>query len=118
MIKKIAFTVYPVKDMATSRAFYEGQLDLKVTDNFENHWVEYGIGEGVLAISDMKEIGEPSMQQGGTLAFEVEDVDQLTAKLKAGGAFVAVEPFSTPVCRMSVVSDPDGNALIIHKVTA
>lgn len=118
MIKRIAFTVYPVKDMGRARGFYEGQLGLKVTDNFEERWVEYGIGEGVLAISDMAEVGQPSLQQGGTLALEVDDVDALVRDLQSAGTTVLVPPFATPVCRMSVVSDPEGNALILHKVTA
>lgn len=33
------------------------------------------------------------------------------------GHRVKVEPMTTPVCRMSVVLDPEGNALTLHQVT-
>jgi predicted enzyme related to lactoylglutathione lyase len=26
-----------------------------------------------------------------------------------------IEPFESPVCRMTIVSDPDGNSIAIHK---
>lgn len=118
MIKHLAFTVYPVTDMNRARAFYEGALGLAVSDDYENHWVEYQPGgKGVFAISDMPEVGRSDAQAGGTVAFEVDDVDAMTARARAAGAPVAMEPFDTPVCRMSVVLDPEGNAILLHRVT-
>ena len=43
MIKEIAFTAYPVTDMARARAFYEGVLGLTVETNHGDKWVEYGL---------------------------------------------------------------------------
>ena len=115
MIKHVAFTVYPVSDMARARAFYEGTLGLAVSEDFDNHWVEYKPGgKGVFAISDMPEVGRSDAQAGGTLAFEVDDVDAMTATVQAAGTPVIMEPFDTPVCRMSVVLDPSGNAILLH----
>jgi len=118
MIKHIAFTVYPVSDMNRARAFYEGTLGLSVSDDYDNHWVEYKPGgKGVFALSDMPEVGRSDAQAGGTIAFEVDDVDAMTGKVRAAGGMVVVEPFDTPVCRMSVVLDPEGNSVILHRVT-
>ncbi|MCU0252917.1 MAG: VOC family protein [Acidobacteria bacterium] len=86
MIKHIAFSVYPVSDMARARAFYEGTLGLQVSDEYEGHWVEYKPGGmGVFAISDMPEVGRSDAQAGGTIAFEVDDVDAMTATVRAAG---------------------------------
>jgi predicted enzyme related to lactoylglutathione lyase len=116
MIRHVAFTVYPVSDMARARAFYEGTLGLQVSDDYEGHWVEYKPGDkGVFAISDMPEVGRSDAQAGGTIAFEVDDVDAATATVRAAGAPVIMEPFDTPVCRMSVVLDPSGNAVLLHR---
>lgn len=43
MITSIAFTVYPVRDMARSRRFYEEILGLNVGDAFGDQWVEYDV---------------------------------------------------------------------------
>jgi predicted enzyme related to lactoylglutathione lyase len=117
MIKRIAFTVYPVRDMARARQFYENDLGLAVSMNFLDRWVEYELAGGVFAITTMAEGIRPAADAGGSIAFEVDDVDALTEQLRGKGVKVLVEPFSTPVCRMGVVADPEGNALTLHRVT-
>lgn len=117
MIKKIAFTMYSVRDMAKARKFYEQLLGLKMTVDFGGAWVEYDLAGGCFAITTMVEEVRPASDAGGTIAFEVDGVDEMTDALKAKGVKVKVEPFSTPVCRMAIVLDPDGNAVTLHKVT-
>lgn len=116
-IRKIAFTLYPVTDLQRARRFYEQGLGLRVSHNFQDAWIEYALGDEVFAISNMLEGVSPSASQGGSIAFEVDDVDETTERARAAGATVKVPPFDTPVCRMSMVIDPEGNAVTIHKVT-
>ena len=52
---------------------------------------------------------------GGAVALEVDDFDAAISRLKQSGALFRSEPFDTPVCRMAVISDPDGNSIILHK---
>jgi hypothetical protein len=54
MILSIAFTVYPVSDMAAARKFYENLLGLTISRNFNEEWVEYDLGEGTFAITTTK----------------------------------------------------------------
>ncbi len=118
MIKKIAFTMYPVKDMKRARKFYEEDLGLKLTVDIRGEWVEYDLAGGCFAITTMvSEYISPSSNSGGSIAFEVDDVDGFTARLKAKGVPVKLDPMSSPVCRMSVVLDPEGNAVTLHQVT-
>lgn len=117
MIKKIAFTMYPVSDMARARAFYEKTLGLEMTENFDGTWVEYDLQGGCFAITNMVKEQKPSNEAGGSIAFEVDDVDQMTKDLREKGVRVALEPFSTPVCRISVILDPDGNGITLHQIT-
>ncbi len=58
-----------------------------------------------------------SADAGGSIGFEVDDVDALVTDLRARGVTVKVEPFSTPICRMAVVLDSEGNAVTLHQVT-
>lgn len=118
MIKHIAFTMYPVENMARARKFYEKALGLKGPKVYAGgKWVEYHLKNGAFAITTMTPI-KPSATSGGSIAFEVKDVDATLKKLKAAKAVVKVPPFDTPVCRMAIVLDSEGNALCVHAKTA
>ena len=114
MITSIAFTVYPVKDMAAARRFYEDTLGLKVDMNFQDVWIEYDIAGGTFAITNMDE-RHVAGAKGAVVAFEVADFDACVTTLKSKGVGFVQEPFATPVCRLAVISDPDGNDVIIHR---
>lgn len=113
-VKHIAFTMYPVKDMARARKFYAEGLGLVQGRNFADKWVEYYLENGCFAITTMTPV-EPNANAGGSIAFEVEDLDAAMAKLAAANATVKVPPFHSPVCRMAIVLDPEGNALCLHE---
>lgn len=115
MITNIAFTIYPVSDVARSRRFYEEILGLKIDHNFDNRWVEYDIAGQTFAISNMMEGNTPGAQGAG-IGFEVDDLDKTLSSLKKAGVKFLAEAFSTPVCRMAVIADPDGNGIVIHKL--
>jgi predicted enzyme related to lactoylglutathione lyase len=117
MLKKVAFTMYPVKDPQRARAFYEKTLGLTPGSKSENGvWTEYDLpGGGCLALfagGDLK----PSADSGGSVAFEVEDLDALTARLKTEGVEFKAENIQSPVCRMAVMLDSEGNSIILHEL--
>ena len=114
-ISGIAFTMYPVINMVRARRFYEEVLGLKAVRDFRGEWVEYHLWDNCFALTTIKgDTLKPSAVAGGSIAFEVNDVDAFVADLKKMGIQVKIEPFSTPVCRMAVVLDPEGNALTLH----
>lgn len=116
-VKEIAFSCYAVTDMARARAFYEGVLGLTPTMVHDlgggTQWVEYDLGAGTLALGAAP--GWKPSPDGCTVALEVEDFDAAIAHLRTQRTPFRMEPFPTPVCRMAMVSDPDGNTLCIHK---
>ena len=119
-VTEIAFSCYPVTDMARARAFYEGVLGLKSTYDVGEpggmQWVEYDIGAGTLSIGSAP--GWNPSSDGCCVALEVDDFDATIAHLKANQIRFKMEPFPTPVCRMAFILDPDGNALCIHQRNA
>ncbi|RRJ95172.1 VOC family protein [Opitutaceae bacterium TAV4] len=118
-VLEYAFTVNPVTDIARARKFYEQILGLKpgsVWEDAQFSWIEYDVGAHTLAIT--KSVPEWQPGSGPSIALEVEDYDAAIAHLRANAATFIVEPNETPVCRMAVIADPDGNGLIIHKRTA
>ena len=119
-VLEFAFTGYPVTDLARARAFYEGVLGLKTGMIWEdaNHgWIEYDLGGHTLAINNGAKEWKPS-NDGPAIALEVEDFDATVAELKKRGVRFTVEPLNSPVCRLAVILDPDGNSLAIHKRNA
>jgi len=115
-IKKIAFVGIPVTDMKRAREFYEDVLGLRIADQMMGgQWIEYAVGDNTLAIANVGEQWTPS-NEGTAAAFEVENFDEAIKHLKDRQVPFAAEPFETPCCHMTVVQDPDGNKLIIHKL--
>ncbi|HYG33959.1 MAG TPA: VOC family protein [Clostridia bacterium] len=116
-VNEIAFVGYPVTDLKRARHFYETVLGLKPSHIFGDEkqaWIEYDIGASTLSIGNGAPDWKPSAG-GGSVGLEVDDFDTAICVLKESGAAFRLEPIETPVCRMAVVSDPDGNSITIHK---
>lgn len=118
MLKKVAFTMYPVENLERAKDFYKKNLGLVHTKVSANGgWVEYDLpGGGCFAITNLAVDVTPSDSKGGSVAFEVDDLEGLMAKLKSNGVKVKLDIFPTPVCKMAVILDSEGNSLILHKL--
>jgi predicted enzyme related to lactoylglutathione lyase len=104
--------------MGRARAFYEGVLKLEPTRIIENsngHWIEYDLGPSTFALSNMSKGEWKPSSDGPAVAFEVDDFDSAVGALQTSNVRFVIEPFESPVCRMTIVSDPDGNSIAIHK---
>jgi len=112
--------MYPVSDIKRARAFYENLLHLvpgKISA--EEKWVEYDLPQGgCFAITTMATGVIPSATAGGSVAFEVDNLDELMISLKANNIAIKLDTFISPVCRMSVIIDSEGNAVILHQLNA
>lgn len=104
--------------MPRARAFYEGVLGLKPAQVW-NHggraWVEYEVGPATLALSNLAQEQWKPSGDGPSLAFEVENFDAAVKTLREHEVHFVIEPYDCPTCRLAVVSDPDGNAVAIHR---
>ena len=114
MIKSIAFLVYQVSDVTRARQFYEDTLGLKLESAFRDRWLEYNLDGATFALAAWGE-GRVAGAQGGTVAFEVDDLDATLKALREKNVRLVKEPFETPVCRMARIADPDGNEIILHQ---
>jgi predicted enzyme related to lactoylglutathione lyase len=120
MLKKVAFTMYPVRDVTRARRFYEETLGLELGqsgNHGDNWWIEYDLpGGGCLALTNFT--GDPSTAAGGTIAFEVEDLDSLMSHLRSKGATFLGDVVRGPNCRMVTCLDTEGNSIILHQLNA
>ena len=117
-VTEIAFSCYPVVDMARARKFYEGVLGLKpsyrVGEPGGMQWTEYDIASGTLSLG----CGAPDWtprEDGCSVGLEVENFENAIAHLRANGVKFKMEPFPTPVCTMAFIHDTEGNLICIHK---
>ena len=120
-VTEIAFSCYPVTDMARARKFYEGVLGLKATmahgEAGGMQWTEYDIANGTLSLGAGAPDWKPTAS-GCSVGLEMEAFDAAIAHLKAQGVKFKMEPVQTPVCRMAFIYDTEGNLLCIHKRNA
>ncbi|MHC4837601.1 MAG: VOC family protein [Planctomycetota bacterium] len=121
MIRRVAFSMYPVTDVPRAKEFYEGLLGLtpgngsgEVGGHPGMLWVEYDLPEGgCLAITNVTD--ETPGPHGGSIGLEVEDLDALMSSLQAAGVAFKSEVIRGPKCRLAVCLDPDGNSIILHQ---
>jgi predicted enzyme related to lactoylglutathione lyase len=117
-VTEVAFIGYPVTDIRRARTFYENVLGLEPARTFgsqDSLWVEYDLGATTFAISNMAaEEWKPS-RDGPSVAFEVDSFEETVARLREADTKFLVESYESPICRMAIISDPDGNSLAIHK---
>ena len=113
-INEIAFVGIPVTDMSRARSFYEDVLGLEPDPEMTGEmWTEYPVGSGTLAVACIGEQWKPS-DQGTSTALEVESLEDAIGRLEERK--IQYKKVDSPVCRMAVIQDPDGNKLIIHKL--
>lgn len=110
--------MYPVSDINRARNFYEKTLGLAMSKiSAGGSWIEYDLpGGGCFAITTLAEGVKPSSSSGGSVAFEVEDLDSLVSKLKSNDVKFKLDVFPSPVCRMAVILDSEGNAVTLHQL--
>jgi len=116
-VTAIAYTGYPVTDLARARTFYEKLLGLKPGTTWEGDgkgWIEYELGDNCLAITNGSAQWQPS-SEGAAIVFEVSDMKVMVAELKAAGVKFKVEPMEFPPCHLAIVLDPDGNQVGLHQ---
>jgi predicted enzyme related to lactoylglutathione lyase len=118
MLKKVAFTMYPVQDLNRAQEFYKKNLGLVPSSVLaDGGWVEYDLPEGgCFALTNIVPDQKSSKDTGGTIAFEVDDLPVLVSKLKANGVEFKLDVFPTPVCSLAVIIDSEGNAVTLHQL--
>ncbi|MEO7040289.1 MAG: VOC family protein [Candidatus Elarobacter sp.] len=115
MIKDIAFTGSAVTDMKRARAFYEGTLGLVPSEEMAGgKWVEYQVGSGMFALTNISPARWTPSDQGTAIAFEVDELDAMVETVKQSGARFYMEKMESPVCWMAIAYDPDGDKVVLH----
>lgn len=115
MIRKVAFTTYPIRDVARARDFYENKLGLTIGlhgHQGDKWWIEYDLPEGgCIALSSFS----TEKPGGGVIALEVDDLEALVTSLSSQGVVFKGDVVRGPNCRMRMCEDSEGNGLLLHQ---
>jgi catechol 2,3-dioxygenase-like lactoylglutathione lyase family enzyme len=114
-VERTDFVSVPVTDLERSTAWYRDTLGLEQTG--EGAWPEFRIGENAfLYLMDPTNIGQEFKgPHTAPIALRVAGVAEARAELEGRGVEFAGDVFDTGVCHMAPFTDPDGNALMLHR---
>lgn len=117
-ITGIAYSSHQVKDLDRAREFYSGLLGLKSTGSYAGTWEEYDVGGCTFAVWVASKITPNYFKQiTASIAFEVKDIEKLSAKLKEAGVKFLQEPVNNEDhCITAYIKDPDGNIVTLHQL--
>lgn len=110
--------MYPVENLTRARNFYENILGLTFCKaSAGGEWIEYDLpGGGCFAITTLAKGVKPAANAGGSIAFEVENIEKLVDRLKKEGVQFKLDIFTSPVCKTAVILDSEGNSLALHQL--
>ena len=115
-VERTDFITVPVTDLERSKTFYGETLGLPEIPG-QGSWPEYQLGENVsLYLLDPTNIGQTfDGPHSAPIALRVPDVEKARRELEQRGIVFSGETFDSSVCLMAFFSDPDGNALMLHR---
>ncbi|MCF6321258.1 MAG: VOC family protein [Rhizobiaceae bacterium] len=119
-IQAIDYTVILVRDMEAMRSFYEEILGFALIRELSPNWIEYRVGNNILALSrpglTQSDAPTPKGSAALQLAFKVSapQVDQCAGELEQHGIKLVSKPTDQDFGHRTLFfRDPDGNLLEI-----
>jgi catechol 2,3-dioxygenase-like lactoylglutathione lyase family enzyme len=115
IVERTDFLSVPVTDMERATRFYRDTLGLEQVS--ERGFPEFQLGENVsVYLIDMEQIGQQfNGPHTAHIALRVADVEEARRELEARGVEFHGETRDSSVCHMAFFTDPDGNALMLHR---
>lgn len=111
-VRGVDFVVVNVADIGAAVRFYRevAGVGAPLIEDSAN-WVELDLPPVALALR--RDPADPGIN--AAVALGVDDVDATVEALRAGGTPVLIEASDSEGCRTALVTDPDGNLLLIHR---
>jgi predicted enzyme related to lactoylglutathione lyase len=116
IVTGVDFVSVPTQDLERAVEFYGTTLGLPRSMYKPQHnFAEFETGAVTLSVVNPEKMGIGSFSPNKNhLALQVEDVAASRALLEERGVEFMGEIFDTGVCHMAFLTDPDGNALMLH----
>ena len=113
LIERTDFYSVPVQDMERAKTFYRDTLGMRSPD-WDAAWPEIETGNVSLYLIDPTALGGEFAPHTSHIGLRVADVEEAKRKLEAAGIEFR-ETIDSGVCHIAGFSDPDGNALMLHR---
>jgi predicted enzyme related to lactoylglutathione lyase len=113
-VERTDFVSVPVTDMDRAKTFYAETLGIP-SPSLAAEWPEFETGNVSLYLVDPTRIGAEFRPHTSHIALRVPDVHEARTALEQAGVDFQGETLDTGVCHMAFFSDPDGNALMLHR---
>ena len=118
-VEKVDYVSVPVRDLQRADDFYGQTLGLTRSRGSGPRWVEYETENVTIALISPEAMGPQFLDDFQPnkvpIAFRVPDVDEARAKLQEAGVEFEGDVIDSGVCHIAGFTDPDGNALILHR---
>ncbi len=115
LIRGVDFVGIPTRDLEAAAAFYGDTLGLRRSAyRPDRGFAEFETGNLTLSVISPERMGMEFHANRNAIALHVDDIPSARARLEAVGVAFAGDTFDTGVCHMAFLSDPDGNALMLH----
>jgi predicted enzyme related to lactoylglutathione lyase len=114
--ERVDFIGVPVQSLERADEFYGKTLGLRRSPHSSARWVEYETGNVTLALISPEAMGPDFKPQPHSMpiALRVADVEEAKQKLEAAGVEFR-DTIDSGVCLIAGFTDPDGNALMLHR---
>ncbi len=113
---RVDFIAVPVRDRDRAEKFYGETLGLERNPNSSERWVEYETENVTLALVDPTMIGrEFEPLPFAAIAIRVDDVEVAKRKLEEAGVEVSGDVWDSGVCNGLMLTDSEGNGLLLHR---
>jgi predicted enzyme related to lactoylglutathione lyase len=117
LLRGIDHVYYWTGDMDRSVEFYANVLGLSLTRREGSNWAEFEAGPIRFALHGAVE-GHPFTPGGATASFQVDDLDDVLAKVESRGAVVGHRGEVGAEARYAILQDPDGNQVQLIQYAA
>jgi predicted enzyme related to lactoylglutathione lyase len=115
-IRGVDFVGVPTHDVPAAAVFYGETLGLPRSVYIpERHYSEFETGNLTLSVYDPEKMGMTHERNPNVIALHVDDVAASRKLLEDRGVKFHGDILDTGVCHMAIFSDPNGNALMLHR---
>ena len=114
MLKKIAYTFYPVTDMDRALEFYQNVLGFNLLFR-QDEWAEFEIGGQRLALHRENKTQNDPASSRAIVSFEARPIEKVIDSLKTKGVHFIGSLEVYPYGKLATFMDPDDNLLGLYE---
>jgi predicted enzyme related to lactoylglutathione lyase len=114
-VERTDFVAVPTRDLESAKRFYGETLGIPPNPLAHPDYPEFETGNVTISVIHPESMEMEFTPNPFPIALRVPDVAEARAKLEQAGVAFKGETLDTSVCHMAFFSDPDGNALMLHR---